>query len=146
MKSKGKLPAVVGIIFGIAGNVLYFCVRTKYGITLARFISGVGFSLDGSLIGTVRIGFKIFRFSLAVQSDARMIEIQESRASDPKIKSKLVGILLLTRQLGICSGPLLIFFVRTFNFRIGSILVDNFSGPGFFMACVWTGIRGLSAG
>ena len=48
------MPAVVGIIFGIAGNILYFCVRTKYGITLARFISGVGFSLDGSLIGTVR--------------------------------------------------------------------------------------------
>ena len=54
------MPAVVGIIFGIAGNVLYFCVRTKYGITLARFISGVGFSLDGSLIGTVRKGFQTF--------------------------------------------------------------------------------------
>ena len=67
MLRKGKIPAVVGIIFGIAGNVLYFCVRTKYGITLARFISGVGFSLDGSLIGTVRRGFKIFCFSLADQ-------------------------------------------------------------------------------
>ena len=74
----------------------------------------------------------------------RTLEIQKSRASDPKIKSKLVGILLLTRQLGICSGPLLIFFVRTFNFKIGSILVDNFSGPGFFMACVWTGTHGDS--
>ena len=60
------MPAVVGIIFGIAGNVLYFCVRTKYGITLARFISGVGFSLDGSLIGTVRKRFLIGRILLVI--------------------------------------------------------------------------------
>ena len=58
LKRKGKIPAIVGVLFGIAGNVMYFCVRTKSGITLARFISGVGFSLDGSLIGTVRIEFK----------------------------------------------------------------------------------------
>ena len=51
---RGKASAIIGVLFGICGNVIYFCVRTKWGITAARFISGVGFALDGSMIGTVR--------------------------------------------------------------------------------------------
>ena len=71
---KGKPSAIVGIIFGIGGNVVYFCSRTKWGITAARFISGVGFALDGSMIGTL------------------------SKSINSSQKSKLVGSMLLLRN------------------------------------------------
>ena len=40
----------VGILFSIAGNCLYFMKKEKNFVVLARFISGIGWGLEGILI------------------------------------------------------------------------------------------------
>ena len=44
---------MTGVLFSIAGATIYFCAREKYGIAFARFVAGIGFSLDGALFGTL---------------------------------------------------------------------------------------------
>ena len=39
----------VGILFSIAGNCLYFMKKDKNFVVLARFISGIGWGLEGML-------------------------------------------------------------------------------------------------
>ena len=36
-----------GILFSIVGNCIYFLKKDKYYVVLARFISGVGWGLEG---------------------------------------------------------------------------------------------------
>ena len=40
----------VGILFSIAGNCLYFMKKDKNFVVLARFISGIGWGLEGKLV------------------------------------------------------------------------------------------------
>ena len=73
-------------------------------------------ALDGSIIGTL------------------------SRTTDPANKSRLVGIMLLCRQVGVMGGPFLVFIVRNFNFTIGPITIDEYNAAGifgFFQWCVF---------
>ena len=77
---RAKMTVIFGNLCSIGGSLIYCAVRHKYGIAVARFVSGIGMALDGSIIGTL------------------------SRTTDPANKSRLVGIMLLCRQLGIMLG------------------------------------------
>ena len=77
---KAKMTVIFGNLCSIGGSLIYCAVRNKYGIASARFVSGIGMALDGSIIGTL------------------------SRTTDPANKSRLVGIMLLCRQLGVMLG------------------------------------------
>lgn len=71
-------------------------------------------ALDGSIIGTL------------------------SRTTDPANKSRLVGIMLLCRQIGVMGGPFLVFIVRNFNFTIGPIVIDEYNAAGIFGCFQWS--------
>ena len=71
-------------------------------------------ALDGSIIGTL------------------------SRSTDPANKSRLVGIMLLCRQIGIMGGPFLVFIVRNFNFIVGPIVIDEYNAAGVFGFFQWS--------
>lgn len=109
-----KLTVIFGTLCSIGGSLIYCAVRNKYGIAAARFISGIGMALDGSIIGTL------------------------SRTTDPANKSRLVGIMLLCRQVGVMGGPFLVYLVRGFNFTLGPIVIDEFNAAGIFGTFQWS--------
>jgi len=109
-----KSTVIFGNLCSIGGSLIYCAVRNKYGIAAARFISGIGMALDGSIIGTL------------------------SRTTDPSNKSRLVGIMLLCRQVGVMGGPFLVYLVRGFNFTLGPIVIDEFNAAGIFGTFQWS--------
>ena len=115
---KSRIPALVGISFSIAGNILYCCVRDQYWIAVARFISGIGFSLDGAFLGTL------------------------GRSVSLKTKSKTIALMLLVRQAGMVVGPAGIILLQKINFKIGFVTVDKYSSAGLVLAVCWKRFHG----
>ena len=91
-------------------NLFFF----KKWLILARFISGAGFSLDGSFMGSL------------------------SRLYPPSKKAKIFAMCLLIRQTGVTFAPGLIVFLQKISFRFIWTDVNRYSASGFIMACSWT--------
>ena len=54
-----KLSLLIAILFSIVGNALYAFFPFKEVMVVGRFLSGVGNSIDGSMLGyTARINTK----------------------------------------------------------------------------------------
>ncbi|CBY35459.1 unnamed protein product [Oikopleura dioica] len=109
-----KWPAVFGILCAIGGNVVYVSAPDAKWLILARFISGAGFSLDGSFMGSL------------------------SRLYPPSKKAKIFAMCLLIRQTGVTFAPGLIVFLQKISFRFIWTDVNRYSASGFIMACAWT--------
>lgn len=42
---------LIGMSFSIVGNALYFCIADKNVVVAGRFLSGIGNSIDGAVMG-----------------------------------------------------------------------------------------------
>ncbi|CAG5081548.1 Oidioi.mRNA.OKI2018_I69.PAR.g9906.t1.cds [Oikopleura dioica] len=109
-----KWPAVFGILCAIGGNIVYISAKNAKWLILARFISGAGFSLDGSFMGAL------------------------SRLYPPSKKAKIFALCLLLRQTGVTFAPGLIVFLQKISFRFLWTDVNRYSASGFIMACSWS--------
>jgi len=109
----------VGILFSIAGNCLYFMKKDKNFVVLARFISGIGWGLEGALMGQI------------------------GRIYNTANKTRSFAVVLMMRQLGVVTGPLCILFMEklAFKWKITenyTLEVTKFSAVGLFLACAWS--------
>lgn len=109
----------VGILFSIVGNCIYFLKKDKYFLVIARFISGVGWGLEGALMGQI------------------------GRTYKTSSKTGAFALVLMMRQLGVVTGPLCIFLLPhlTFSKRITQnfeLEVTKYSAVGLFLASAWT--------
>lgn len=110
---KSRYPALIGAIFSVLGHVLYFTARNKEWIAIARFVAGIGFSLDGTFMGTI------------------------GRSVAPESKSKIFAIMLLIRQTGMVVGPAGVLLLNKVHFMMGPIIIDKYSSAGFILAICW---------
>ena len=103
----------VGMIFSIGGSCLYFLVPQKNIIVLARFIGGVGWGLEGALMGQIGRTFN-----------------QENKTS------KFAAVLMM-RQFGVLVGPIMIYALPhlAFTKKIGSweLIVSEYSAAGLLL-------------
>ena len=103
----------VGMIFSIGGSCLYFLVPQKNIIVLARFIGGVGWGLEGALMGQIGRTFN-----------------QDNKTS------KFAAVLMM-RQFGVLVGPIMIYALpkMAFTAEIGSwtLIVSEYSAAGLLL-------------
>jgi len=108
----------VGMIFSIGGSCLYFLLPQKNIIVLARFIGGVGWGLEGALMGQIGRTFS-----------------QDNKTS------KFAAVLMM-RQFGVLVGPIMIYALpkMAFTAEIGSwtLIVSEYSAAGLLLAVAWT--------
>ena len=41
----------VGVFFSVVGNLIYFLVQKQNFLVFARFLTGIGYSIDGAIFG-----------------------------------------------------------------------------------------------
>lgn len=116
-----KMILRVGMLFSIAGNCVYFLKKEKNFVVLARFISGVGWGLEGALMGQIGRTY-----------------LTENRTAS-------FAIVLMMRQLGVVTGPFCILFMDklTFTAKVTetfTITVTKYSAVGLFLASAWTAV------
>ena len=101
------------MIFSISGSCLYFLVPQKNIIVLARFIGGVGWGLEGALMGQIGRTFN-----------------QDNKTS------KFAAVLMM-RQFGVLVGPIMIYALpkMAFTKEIGSwtLIVSEYSAAGLLL-------------
>lgn len=109
-----KLLLILCTLWEIAGNAMYFMGISKWFLLGSRLVSGLG--AGGEALILAEIG----------------------RVTSEEDRTGIISTLVSMRQLGLIFGPGLNFFLRLSHFYIGPFLVDKFSAPGAFMACMWT--------
>jgi len=107
----------VGMLFSIGGSCMYFLFPYKNMIILARFVGGIGWGLEGALMGQIGRTFN-----------------QESKTA------KFASVLMM-RQFGVVLGPLCILFLDklAFTLTIGAwtVEVTQYSSSGVLLASAW---------
>lgn len=109
----------IGVLFSIVGNCIYFLQKQKNSIVVARFISGIGWGLEGALMGQIGRTYKTSN------------------------KTKSFAMVLMMRQLGVVTGPLCIFFLHKMAFTqqitdTFTLEVTKYSAVGLFLAIAWS--------
>jgi len=112
-----KLPLLTMITCSIVGSVIYTFTRSIPGIFLGRLVQGVGWGIDGAIIGRVAL-------------------ITEKSGNG----SMMIGLCLLMRQAGIILGSLIgSNFVASWNFMfLGMFEIDKLNAPGLAVAFMWS--------
>jgi len=112
-----------GICCHLVGAVLYFMALTlsavtsippEIWVTIARFVAGIGYGLDGAIMGTL------------------------TRAADPANRSSVIARTILLRQVGVILGPLTIFGLRKIQIDLPNGEVNKYNSPGFFLMFLWS--------
>jgi len=109
---KTKRLVMFANLFQVLGSVLYL-IRIEWLVFTARFVAGVGSAVGSLLYADV------------------------NRVTDAKSRTSVIAILMLCRQIGLFVGPAFNLFLSLFHFRIGPLLVDRFTAPGFLMTILW---------
>ena len=103
----------VGILFSVTGSCMYFLFPQKNMIVLARFVGGIGWGLEGALMG----------------------QIGRTYSQDSKT-AKFAAVLMM-RQFGVVLGPLCVLFLNklTFSLTLGewSVEVTQYSASGVLL-------------
>ncbi|KAJ8320175.1 hypothetical protein KUTeg_001762 [Tegillarca granosa] len=110
---KPKLILVFSTFWEIGGNVMYFMGISPWFLFGSRLVSGTGAGGEAVILAEV------------------------ARVTTEEERTGILSTLISVRQIGLLVGPGLNLFLRLANFNIGPFLVDKFSSPGAFMACVW---------
>ncbi|XP_062580382.1 major facilitator superfamily domain-containing protein 8-like [Saccostrea cucullata] len=109
-----KLLLILCTFWEVAGNTMYFMGISKWFLLGSRLVSGLG--AGGEALILAEIG----------------------RVTSEEDRTGIISSLVSMRQLGLVFGPGLNFFLRLSNFYIGPFIVNKFTAPGAFMACMWT--------
>ncbi|XP_052238911.1 uncharacterized protein LOC127850141 isoform X1 [Dreissena polymorpha] len=110
---KPKILLIVGILFEVVGNIMYFMGISVWFLLASRLVAGVGGGAEAVLMAEV------------------------TRYSPEEKRTGIISILVAIRQTGLLVGPGLNLFLREMNFKVGSFEVTKYNVPGAFMACVW---------
>lgn len=109
-----------GICCHLCGAVVYFTApklpgtKPELWIVLGRFLAGVGYGLDGAIIGTM------------------------SKIATADRRSAVISRTILLRQVGVVLGPLSILGLRMVNFTLpGGTVVDQYNSLGFALMFLW---------
>ncbi|CAB4016065.1 major facilitator superfamily domain-containing 8-like [Paramuricea clavata] len=111
---KTKVTLLVGLVFEIGGNFLYFSASSKYLVLIARLLCGVG---DG-------VGSVLFA--------------QIVRTSTVEERTAVLSMAMAARQIGLVLGPALNLATKNCNFYIGPFIVNNYRSPGILMCVIWS--------
>lgn len=109
-----KLLLILCTLWEVAGNCMYFMGISKWFLLGSRLVSGLGAGGEALILAEV------------------------GRVTSEESRTGIISTLVSMRQLGLIFGPGFNFFLRLSDFYIGPFLVDKFSAPGAFMACMWT--------
>jgi ceroid-lipofuscinosis MFS transporter 7 len=66
-----------------------------------------------------------------------LILAEIGRVTSEEDRTGIMSVLVAMRQIGLMFGPGLNLFLRLSNFYIGPFIVDKYTAPGAFMACMW---------
>lgn len=108
-----KLLLILCTLWEVVGNIIYFMGISKWFLLGSRLVSGLG--AGGEALILAEIG----------------------RVTSEEERTGVISILVAMRQLGLVFGPGLNIFLRLSNFYIGPFIVDKYTAPGAFMACMW---------
>ncbi|XP_052083104.1 major facilitator superfamily domain-containing protein 8-like isoform X3 [Mytilus californianus] len=110
---KPKFPMLIGAVFEIAGNTMYFMGNSKWFLVASRLIAGVGAGAESVILAEI------------------------SRVTTEAERTGILSTMIAIRQSGLLIGPGLNVFLRLANFNIGPFKVNKYTDPGAFMACLW---------
>lgn len=88
------------------GSAMYFLPYGPNFLVASRFVVGLGSGTDSSLLSMI------------------------SRSSTKNERTSLMSYIYAGRQAGLILGPACNFFLRYFNFSLGSIHINQFTAPG----------------
>ncbi|CAG2213333.1 CLN7 [Mytilus edulis] len=111
---KPKFPMLIGAVFEIGGNTMYFMGNSKWFLLASRLIAGVGAGAESVILAEI------------------------SRVTTEAERTGILSTMIAIRQSGLLIGPGLNVFLRLANFNIGPFKVNKYTDPGAFMACLWT--------
>lgn len=110
---KPKFPMIIGAVFEICGNVMYFMGLSKWFLLAGRLVSGVGAGAESVILAEI------------------------SRVTTEEERTGILSTMIAIRQSGLLIGPGLNVFLRLADFKIGPFEVNKYTDPGAFMACLW---------
>lgn len=103
---KPKFPMLIGAVFEIAGNTMYFMGNSKWFLLASRLIAGVGAGGESVILGEI------------------------SRVTTEAERTGILSTMIAIRQSGLLIGPGLNVFLRLANFNIGPFKVNKYTDPG----------------
>nr|XP_039251140.1 major facilitator superfamily domain-containing protein 8-like [Styela clava] len=109
-KKSGKLCILVGNVFEVAGNFLYFGSNNKYLVLSARVVAGIGSGATSSIFGML------------------------ARSTTSRDRTSVFSLLMSLRQLGLLVGPIFSVLLNKLDAKLGPFVVDQYTSPGLLMA------------
>jgi ceroid-lipofuscinosis MFS transporter 7 len=104
---------LIGNLFEIVGNFIYFIAFNKWLLLLSRFISGIGMGVSPVLVAEI------------------------AKRTSKEERTSILTFVLSFRQLGLMLGPVFNLFLNKFHFKISFFSITNRNSPGFFMFFMW---------
>ena len=104
---------LIGNLFEILGNLIYFIAINKWLILISRFISGIGMGVTPVLVADI------------------------AKRTSKEERTSILTLVLSCRQLGLMLGPVFNLFLSKFHFKISVFKITNKNSPGFFMFIMW---------
>jgi len=111
---------LTGICCHLSGSVVYFLAPYLPGnepaawVSFGRFLAGIGYGLDGAIMGTL------------------------TKCAKEEDRSAVISQTILLRQVGVVLGPLSIFGIQKLNFTLpGGRQVNQYNALGFCLTFLW---------
>ncbi|XP_076318412.1 uncharacterized protein LOC143229664 isoform X2 [Tachypleus tridentatus] len=108
-----KFILLVTNIGEIVGSFMYFLGISSWFLVFSRLIAGIGSGAGAAVFADI------------------------TRSTSEEERTPIISSVVLCRQIGLLFGPAMNFFLRKFDFYIGSFPLDRYTSPGLFMACLW---------
>ncbi|KAK3105185.1 hypothetical protein FSP39_019216, partial [Pinctada imbricata] len=110
---KPKLILLFSTLWQIGGSSMYFMGISEWFVLGSRLVAGVGAGAESLILAEI------------------------TRVTSEEERTGLISTMISMRQMGLLVGPGLNLFLRLANFNLGPFLIDKYTVPGAFMACVW---------
>ena len=104
---------LIGNLFEIVGNFIYFIAINKWLLLMSRFISGIGMGVSPVLVADI------------------------AKRTSKEERTSILTLVFSFRQLGLMLGPVFNLFLSKFHFKFSIFNVTDKNSPGFFMFIMW---------
>ncbi|XP_067951515.1 major facilitator superfamily domain-containing protein 8-like [Watersipora subatra] len=110
---KSKLLISATNVFEFGGSLMYWFGISPIFLIVSRLIAGLGNGFFPVVLAEV------------------------SHDTSNTARTSVVSAIMATRQFGLLLGPAFNLFLSQLNFNIGPFVVNNYTSPGLFLACIW---------
>jgi ceroid-lipofuscinosis MFS transporter 7 len=104
---------LIGNLFEIMGNFIYFVAINKWLLLMSRFISGIGMGVSPVLVADI------------------------AKRTSKDERTSILTLVFSCRQLGLMLGPVFNLFLSKFHFKFSIFNITDKNSPGFFMFIMW---------